>query len=266
MEEPILKKKSIVDKIFKNQLLLTFSTAFLLVFIVIGSSYAIFNSKEETGVTDVIVQSGSLKAILSSTSEIIEMNYTTLGVSDEVGLSYDPYTFTIKNGGDNTIKYYELRIVDEEYENSTLPHKSINFSLSKNGESYTEPQNLGDNRSYIYVGGSLESNESDTFDLKLWVNSEFGEYANNKNLKASIELTIYSDIPTKNYIVYDTQGGSYIPKTSITSRRLTNQIPFKSGYSFIGWSTIVDGELEYESNAIYNKSNGMVLYAIWKEI
>ena len=263
--EPMLKKKSMFNRVFKRQFFVTICTIFLLVFILIGSSYALLNAKTETGLTDVVVQSGNLIATISSDSEIIQMDYTTLGVSDEVGLSYDPYTFTISNNGENKIAYYEIRIVDKEYEISTLPHKSLNYALSVNGSDYTNPQNLGDNRSYIYVGGSLDVGESDTFSLKLWVNEEFGKYANNKILRASIELTLYSDIPTRNYIIYDSQGGSYIPKTNVVSKRISMQKPVKAGYSFIGWSSTPDGEVEYESNAIYNGTNGMTLYAKYEE-
>ena len=263
--EPVLKKKSMFNRIFKRQFFVTICTIFLLVFILIGSSYALLNAKTETGLTDVVVQSGNLIATISSDSEIIQMDYTTLGVSDEVGLSYDPYTFTVSNDGENKILYYEIRIVDKEYEISTLPHKSLNYALSVNGSDYTNPQNLGDNKSYIYVGGSLDVGESDTFNLKLWVNEEYGKYANNKVLKASIELTLYSDVPTRNYIIYDSQGGSYISKTNIVSKRISMQTPIKAGYSFTGWSTTPTGNVEYESNAIYNGTNGMTLYAKYEE-
>ena len=263
--EPKLKKKSLINRIFKRQFIVSIMTIFLLIFILIGSSYALFNVKTETGLTDVVVRSGNLLATISSDSEMIEMNYATLGVSDEIGLTYNPYTFTVTNNGENEILYYEIRIVDKEYEISTLPHKSLNYVISKNNDEYTSIQNLGDNRSYIYVGGSLDSGESDTFKLKLWVNEEYGEYANNKVLKASIELTLYSEIPTRNYIIYDTQGGSYIPKTSVVTKRVTNQIPIKKGYDFLGWSGNSNGNIEYEQNAIYDRKTGITLYAVWKE-
>ena len=258
------KKKNIINKMIKKQIFITISTAFLLIFILVGSSYAILNGKTETGVSDVVVQSGNLIAsIKTEEEEIIEMNYTTLGVSNEVGLTYDPYTFSVENTGETTIAYYELRIVDKEHEVSTLPHKSINYALSVNDDEYTSPQNLGDNYSYIYTGDSLEPGESDDFSLKMWVNEEFGHYANNKVLKASIEITLYSDVPTRNYIIYDTQGGSYVLKTNINSKRISNQVPKKTGFTFEGWSNEVNGEVLYNNNDLYLSNNGTILYAIW---
>ena len=266
MKEPSLKKKNVINRIVKNQLFVTISTAFLLIFILIGSSYAIFSGNTETGVTDVVVQSGDLMATITSTSDMIEINYDTLGVSDEIGLSYEPYTFTIENIGQTKIGYYEIRIVDKEYEISTLPHKALNFAISTNGNDYTEPQNLGDNKSYIYVNDGLNVGQSQTINLKLWVNEEFGKYANDKVLRASLEVILYSDIPTRNYIIYDTQGGSFIPKTSVLSKRVTSQVPEKEGLGFVGWSSSPNGKVEYESNDYYDRTNGTILYAVWGEL
>lgn len=265
MIEPKLKKKPLFDILFKRQLFLTISTCFLLVVILVGSSYAIFKARVETGLTDVLVRSGNLVATISSESEAITMNYNTLGVIDEVGLSYEPYTFTIKNDGDTAIGYYEIRIVDKEFSNSSLPHKALKYALSINESGYSIPKNLGDNKSYIYVKSGLEPGGVDTFNLKLWVDEKFGEYANNKKLNASIELTLYSDLPTRNYVVYDTGGGNYIPKTSVISGRITSSIPIRKDDTFLGWSTEENGVVNYESDSAYNLANGTVLYAVWDD-
>ena len=68
---------------------------FFTIFILVKSSYAILNNKTETGLTDVIVQNGNLIASISSTTEMIELNYTMLmlGVSDEICLSHNSYNF-----------------------------------------------------------------------------------------------------------------------------------------------------------------------------
>lgn len=179
-------------------------------------------------------------------------------------MNSEPYSFVITNQGENKIAYYELRIVDKEHEISTLSHKSINYSLSVNNSEYSKPQNLGNNRSYIYVGGSLDPNENDAFDLKLWVSDELQN--NKRELKASIELTMYGDIPTRNYIIYETEDGNYISKTSIASHRITNQVPLRDGYIFLGWSSVENGIIEYEPNAIYDKKEGTILYAIWEKV
>lgn len=265
MEEPILKKKSFLNRIIANQLFITMFSTFLMLFVIVGSSYALFNDTAETLTNDVTVSSGNLQVIIASSSDMLTLNYETLGVSDEVGLENDPYTFTIKNTGDGKIAYYEIRIVDKEYEISTLPHKSINFAIQRNGDDYNNPQNLGDNRSYIYAGNNLDIGDTDTFNLKLWVNEEFGRYANNKDLKASIELTLYNEVPTRHYLIYNTMGGGIVTKTSVSSKRVTEQVPVKDGYVFVGWSEDENSTIaNYQSGDVYNKELGDVLYAVWR--
>jgi len=259
-------KNILFNNLIKRQVFLTIITAFLLIFILIESSHAIFNNKTETGLSDVVVQSGNLLASISTEDgEIIENSYTNLGISDEIGLQSEPYVFNVENIGETTIAYYELRIVDKEYELSTLPHKSLNYVISKNGLDYSNIQNLGNNNSYIYVGEGLEPGTADSFSLKLWVNEKYGKYANNKELKASIELTLYSDIPTRNYIIYDTQGGSFVQKTNVTTMRTSKQIPVINGYDFLGWSNEPNGSVKYGVNSIYKEKYGTKLYAIWEE-
>lgn len=48
---------------------------------------------------DVIVQNGNLIASISSTTEMIELNYIMLGVSSEIGLSHNSYNFQVENKG-----------------------------------------------------------------------------------------------------------------------------------------------------------------------
>ena len=182
MEEPKLKKKSTFKQIIKNQLLVTTITGVFLLIMILGSSYALFNREIFNTENDVIVQSGDLQVVISNQSEMIEMDYDTLGVSDEIGLTYTPYRFTVNNNGNNDIAYYEIRLVDKEW----------------------------------------------------------GQYANNKVLKGSIEVILYNEDPLRNYIVYDRNGRSYVLKTNIVSKRISNVIPNKRGYNFLGWVTTAD--------------------------
>ena len=183
LNEPVLKKKNILNRILNNQILITCFTSILMIIVIVGSSYALFN-KEAVLTNDVIVKSGSLEVVIANTTDRIEVDYTTLGVEDSVGLTYNPYSFSIENTGENDILYYEVRIVDKEHEISTLPHKSLNFSIQRDSGGYSAPVNLGDNGSYIAGDFNLSVGEKHLYDLKLWINKEFGEYANNKTLNA----------------------------------------------------------------------------------
>jgi len=266
MEEPRLKKKNLFNRIINNQILVTGITTVLMMLVIVGSSYAIFSSDDAIETNDVVVSSGNLEVVISSESDTIILDYETLGVSDIKGMDSNGYTFSIKNTGSSNIAYYEIRIVDKEYEVSNLPHKAINYSIKKDNSEYSNPYNLGDAHGYIFVGRDLLVDDSHSFDLKLWVNEMYGYLANNKSLKASLEVTLYNEIPLRNYLIYNTMGGSYIPKSNVLNKRITNLIPIKEGYTFLGWSTYEDSSVcDYLPGSTYNNKLGLILYAVWKE-
>ena len=268
IDEPMLKKKNIFNRILSNQLFVTMVTTFLMVFIIIGSSYAIFFDRfESNNENDVLVQSGELEVVISSESDEIIADYVTLGVSDDIGLTYTPYNFTVTNSGENKVNYYEIRVVDKEFSNSTMPHKALSFVIREEGGEYTMPANLADCGSYVYFGTELEVGESKSFDLILWVNEEYGELAKDKVADLALEITLYSELPTRNYIIYDLNGGSgVIPKTSVSVGKITDKIPIKDNCDFIGWAKDKNSKtIDYKSNDPYDSDKGIILYAIWKE-
>ena len=159
--EEILKKKNIFKKIIKNQILVSIITIIGMLFVIITSSFAVFNRDVFNIENDVIIRTGNLEVVISNQSEMIEQNYTTLGVPDDIGMTYEPYLFTVKNTGEAKIAYYEVRLVDKEFESRLMPHKCISYAISVNGGEYSSPQNLGDDSSYIYIGTDLEIGETD---------------------------------------------------------------------------------------------------------
>ena len=265
MEEPILEKKNLFNRILNNQVLVTGITAILMIFVIVGSSYAIFSRNDEI-LESVVIKTGNLEAVLSGDEKGISLEYDTLGVSNHVGMESKGYSFKVKNTGRLPINYYEIKVVNKENEISTLPHKYINYSIKVNDGDYIKATNLGDNNSYIYTGGRLDLNEEDSFNLKLWASDLYGDALINKTANLSLEVILYSDIPTRNYIIYNLNGGvGIIPNSNILLNKVSSIIPEKDGYTFMGWSRTIDGEVVYQSGADYNETMGTTLYAIWQK-
>ena len=166
MNEPVLKKKNILNKIINNQFLVTTVTVFMVAFILIGASYAILSSEDELDTTNVNIKIGNMQAVLSSSSEpyTFTEDYQK-GVSDASGMSQDSYDFSLTNTGDSNIEYYEIRLVNQENKSSTLPHKYVRFSIKSNDLDYSLPVNLGEASSILYSGTNLESGEKINFEL-----------------------------------------------------------------------------------------------------
>ncbi len=71
------------------------------------------------------------------------------------------------------------------------------------------------------------------------------------------------------YIEYDANGGVGAPEPQIkqnsVSLTLTNAIPAKNGYKFVGWSTNIGGKAEYQAGGNYLADKSVKLYAVWEK-
>ena len=195
----IKKEKNPLNKILQNQIIVTFITVFMVVFILMGTSYAVLGSDDETDKTTVNIKVGSMQVVLSSNGE----KYTfkdkfQYPVSDAVGMIQDPYSFSLTNVGNNDIGYFEVRMVDQENRHSTLPHKYIRFVLQVNNDEYNNPVNLGDVESIIYSGYNFKKGEIINFNLKMWLDDNSTSFVYNKKLYGALEVTLY-----QKYDVYD---------------------------------------------------------------
>lgn len=265
MEEPILKKRGLLYKIIRNQAIITMMTVLFVGIILIGSSYAILNSDDNQKSQDLTINVGNMQAVLTSKSEpYVFLDGYQKPVSDEIGMKQDGYTFSLINSGNSEIGYYEIRLVDQENMLSNLPHKYIRFSIKSNGNSYTTPFNLGDMDSIIYSGNNLDKGEKIEFNLKMWIDNSVLDAAYNKKLYAALEVTLYQKYNSDNYVYYDTNGGYNSPVRTNINMPITSIIPKRDGYTFLGWSTSVNGSVLYVSGSDYNEKSGMTLYAIWQ--
>ena len=71
-------------------------------------------------------------------------------------------------------------------------------------------------------------------------------------------------------IVYNANGGSGAPSTQIkehgVNTKISNQLPTRPGYTFLGWSTSsADKTVAYNSGDIYSYNRAITLYAVWKQ-
>ena len=69
-------------------------------------------------------------------------------------------------------------------------------------------------------------------------------------------------------LTLDTNGGesplSYHYKDAGVPLELASRIPYREGYSLIGWSSVKDGAIEYLSDSVYTADADATLYAIWR--
>lgn len=260
-------QKNALNRILGNQVFVTFLTLLMIVFILMGTSYAVLGSDDVTDKATVNIKVGSMQVVLSSASEMYTFKEKfQYPVSDALGNNQDPYSFSLMNTGNNDIGYFEIRMIDQENKNSTLPHKYIRYVLQKENEEYTNPVNLGDVDSIVYSGYDFKQNETINFNLKMWIDESSPKSVYNKQLYAALEVTLYQKYDVYDYyVLYNSIGGVNGPFRTNIQEPITSVIPKKENYTFLGWSSIENGDVEYKSGDTYQETVGRTLYAVWKK-
>lgn len=198
-------------KIFKHQLLLTAISVFMIVFTMIGGSYAIFSSTSTAGEYNVI-KAGTLEISYVDTGDgygdVLSLN-GAYPISDSEGIKLEPYRFNITNTGsiaaDFKIKilYDEAIIKEDNCENNLLLQQYVKIKIdneepillsSKENENYT-----------IYSGTNLMPGSSENHNIRIWIdenagNASLGKHFHGKVVVESIQSGVDSSL-TKEYAI-----------------------------------------------------------------
>ena len=164
---------------------------FMVVILALASSYALFTFNV-TKDTDFKLAIGSLE--LSITDTNTEDKYILENVvptKDEVALEQDGYNFTIKNTG--TIdSYYTIYLDDilisdlgERLDNSYIKLNLLNKDTNSSNTSRLTDFSSSDR---ILATGYLEPDESVSYTLRMWLDYEAGNDAQNKYFATQIRL------------------------------------------------------------------------------
>ncbi len=69
-------------------------------------------------------------------------------------------------------------------------------------------------------------------------------------------------------VIYNANGGSSAPDTQIkfpsSDLKLSQAKPLREGYTFLGWSSSPEGEVEYMTGDVYSENLSITLYAVWQ--
>ena len=195
MEEPILvKKEKLTDKLMKKQNKVLIIAVFCILTVVIGSSYALLTNFDQTEEV-VTISTGNLTMTINNV--LVELN-NKLPESDANGLTNaSPVTVTMTNTGTMNIMKYEVKLLNDSTQTSTLPYNYIKYAISEDGTNYGTPKNLGTENNIIYTGYNLAVEASKTIYLKAWVDESAGNAALNKTFYGSVTAVLYqkSNLP-----------------------------------------------------------------------
>lgn len=164
------------------------------------------------------------------------------------------------NGGDKTISVGNTTAnisVKVEGEDNKSGVKTIEYQIST---SETTPSENDSNWKEIENGGTISENKEGG---KYYIYTKVTDNAGNVNIQKSQEYNI-------NYEVgYDANGGSGVPsaqtKVHGTALTLSSTKPTRTGYTFLGWSTISNATAaQYQPGGSYTEDKSVMLYAVWQ--
>lgn len=167
-----------IKTIITRQLAVTVTTVFLLVVVIMGSSYALFMDVD-TSERDNVYTSGDLVMVFNDKngehSNTIN-NEALVPMNNETALKQtnNVYSFTITNTGTLPMKYDVLLSDIEEFKNNNLlDHKYINYQLCiKNMDNCTIIRNLKTVEDNIIYESNLSAGEQALYYLRVWLTDE----------------------------------------------------------------------------------------------
>ena len=149
-----------------------------LIIIIIVLSYAAFRFLGE-GQRENVITSGTLKLNLVEGNTINLVD--TYPLTDSEGLALDGYDFTLQNTGTASVDYViYLDNVEIESPDVKLDEMYLKYSLDKNDSVGTAEylETLGEDGSRILDQGTLTSNETNSYVLRVWptveIDGDFG--------------------------------------------------------------------------------------------
>lgn len=91
--------------------------------------------------------------------------------------------------------------------------------------------------------------------------------------KVTGDLVLYGKLTAKTYTVtYNGNGNGDVegiksPQDKKHGEALTlyTQVPTRTGYTFLGWSTTADGAVVYQPGEVYSTDANITLYAVWQK-
>lgn len=166
---------------FRRQMCVSIFSILGVSMVVLGSSYAIFTSLNESKDYNVI-QVGTLQIAYDDTSNglgnIISLN-NAYPVSDLEGMSKDGYKFKITNTG-TLATDYSVRVLNDEMMieadgcgDNLLGLDNIKYSINGSDSAILSSTELT-NPTYTIETGVLQPSESKTFEIKMWIKQDAG--------------------------------------------------------------------------------------------
>lgn len=273
----------------KNKSKLPVLTMLLVALLVlVGTSYAYFDysfiGKDNTiSTTDVSIK------LLESNKEIVTLE-NQLPMSDEQGINQvgtgNVFDFAVETKSSSDMKLgYKLNIeklkADTGYTSLTDDQIKI-YLTDTNDNKILGPLKISDLENYnlyedVNIHSKTNNTQVDKYRIRVWIDQDvqIKDWDENTKQQYKFKIGVGSAENEGSYIItYSPNGGEGQMAASIYNKNTTNTLRkntfTRGGYTFKGWSTTNNGEVEYQdqntaTNLTQNQNDqNKTLYAVWK--
>ena len=207
---------------------------------------------------------------VSTSSKKVYLNnpYGTLPTPTRIGYKFNGW-YTAASGGTKITDTTNVNLTA----NQTLYAQwtANNYTVTFNANGGSNPPANQTKTHGVNLTLSSEKPTKTGYTFKGWSTSNDStvEYAPGATYTANEDVTLYAVWTANTYTVsYNANGGSNPPSSQIkthgVSLTLRTTAPTRSGYTFKGWSTSVNGSVAYAAGATYSANSAVTLYAIWE--
>ena len=273
----------------KNKSKLPVLTMLLVALLVlVGTSYAYFDysfiGKDNTiSTTDVSIK------LLESNKEIVTLE-NQLPMSDEQGINQvgtgNVFDFAVETKSSSDMKLgYKLNIeklkADTGYTSLTDDQIKI-YLTNTNDNKILGPLKISQLENYnlyedVNIHSKTNNTQVDKYRIRVWIDQDvqIKDWDENTKQQYKFKIGVGSAENEGSYIItYSPNGGEGQMAASIYNKNTTNTLRkntfTRGGYTFKGWSTTNNGEVEYQdqntaTNLTQNQNDqNKTLYAVWK--
>ena len=255
--------------------------------VLVGASYAYFDysfiGKDNTiSTTDVSIK------LLESNKEIITLE-NQLPISDEQGMVQEGtgnvFDFAVETKSSSNMKLgYKLSIeklqTDTGYTSLTDDQIKIYLTDTDNNK-ILGPLKISELDNYnlyedVNIHSETNNTQVDKYRIRVWIDQDVQvkEWDENTKQQYKFKIGVGSTENEGSYIItYSPNGGEGQMAASIYNQNTTNNLRkntfTRGGYTFKGWSTTNNGEVEYQdqntaTNLTQNQNDqNKTLYAVW---
>ena len=186
-----MKKKKDMKKENKLGLIVLICSIFVCL---VAVSYAIW-TKTFFGQKENSIDTATLILTLDESESNSISLINAVPVSDQKGLTYDPYDFKVRNSGTIPVRYRVMIVNDtalykaNHATDKMLDWSNIKYSFSKNSEAATKGL-LSDTSGVLkdQFDNVIEPGQTDTYSLKLWIKSEATNEIMNQQFHGTIKV------------------------------------------------------------------------------